>query len=107
MPGTGLQREMGRVANFALKNVLPKVLPVLRGATGKNMRVPEESAASLAWLATSDDVEGKRGIYYEQTKEKVSSVLSRDKDKQEDLWTWTVEFVARNEEERERFDRVE
>lgn len=107
MPGTGLQRQRSGAANFVIKKLMSKVLPVLRGVTGKNVRVPEESAASLAWLAISEEVEGNKGVYYEQKEGKVSSVFSREEEKQEDLWKWTGEFVARDEVERQRFERVE
>jgi hypothetical protein len=49
---------------------------------------------------------GKKGVYCEKRKERESSVQSRDEGVQKELWEWTVERVAGNEEEKMRFQGV-
>ena len=52
----------------------------------------------MAWLAISSDVEGVSGKYYEKRKTIASSVDSYKEEKQEDLWKWTLENIATEEE---------
>jgi len=104
MPGTGLAREESSIGRFLWNRVLPKMLPVLRFLLSPNIHRPEESGANLARLAIGDDVKGESGVYYEGKKKIKSSKDSYDEKKQEDLWHWTVTTVARNEEERKKFE---
>jgi hypothetical protein len=46
-----------------------------------------------------------RGQYFEGTKEIKSSVESYQVEKQDDLWEWTVNYVARDQEELTQFRR--
>lgn len=103
MPGTGLARDANKVEKFVWLRVFPKVLPLLRAALSPNIHKPEESGEALARLAVGGDVEGKSGIYYEGTKEIKSSKDSYDEKKQEDLWQWTINALARSEEEKRLF----
>lgn len=103
MPGTGLAREGNPVERFLWMRVLPCMLPFLRLVVSPNIHSAEESGEALARLAVGSDVEGFSGRYYEGRREIKSSKLSYDEDKQEDLWQWTMDAVARNEEERKRF----
>lgn len=104
MPGTGLARDAGAVLNFAFTRILPKMIPLLRLLYSPNVHTAEESGRALARLATGKEVEGKSGLYYEGTREIKSSKISYDESKQEDLWQWSVETLARNAEEQRLFN---
>ncbi|KAJ5212513.1 uncharacterized protein N7498_004159 [Penicillium cinerascens] len=103
MPGTGLARRATRVEKFLWLRVLPKIIPLLRLLISPNIHTPQESGAALARLAVADDVEGVSGVYYEGLNEIKSSEASYDRAKQEDLWEWTVNAVARDYRERMAF----
>ncbi|RYP18848.1 hypothetical protein DL767_009750 [Monosporascus sp. MG133] len=94
MPGSGLAREASAVERFLWNKILPCVIPVLRVAISHNIYKPEESAANLARLAVGADVEGTSGEYFEGPKAIPSSTDSYDERKQEDLWNWTVKYLA-------------
>lgn len=98
MPGTGLAREASGIEKFLWYRVLPQVIPLLRWLISHNIHTPRESGEALARLAVGQDVEGVSGRYFEGQKEIRSSKDSLDKAKQEDLWRWTVDAVARDEE---------
>jgi hypothetical protein len=81
--------------------VLPRILFLVRIMYGtSNVHTTEESGANLAWVASSPSTSG---VYYEGKKEIKSSVVSYEVDKQEDLWSWTVNHVAKDEQERQDF----
>ena len=103
MPGTGLAREAGPVLRFIWKNVMPRIMPLLRVLLTPNIHLPEESGMSLAWVAMDEKTSG---VYYEGKKQIKSSVDSYNEAWQEDLWSWTVNAVAADEEERRQFDLV-
>lgn len=103
MPGTGLAREGSAVERFVWFRVLPRILPLLRLLLSPNIHSPRESGGALARLAVGSDVEGVSGQYFEGKKEIKSSKDSYDEAKQEDLWNWTVNNVARTEEEKTEF----
>lgn len=104
MPGTGLARKASGVEKFLWNCVLPKILPLLRLIISHNVHTPEESGEALALLAVGNSVAGKSGLYYEGRNEIKSSEMSYDQVKQEDLWQWTVNTLARNEREQEDFN---
>lgn len=104
MPGTGLAREANRFENWLWNSVLPHLLGLLRLLVTKNTHTPAESGAALARLAVGADVEGTTGKYFEGLKEIRSSVDSYDEGKQEDLWNWTVRYLAKDDQERARFE---
>lgn len=58
------------------------------------VRSVQESSVDLAWLATSPDVAGVSGKYFDCRKQVMSSPLSNDEAKQEDLWNWTVKTAG-------------
>ncbi|KAF2661561.1 dehydrogenase/reductase [Lophiostoma macrostomum CBS 122681] len=107
MPGTGLQRDANPVVKWMFVSLFPLVIPLLQKLYRENVHSPKESGESLAWLAVGQEGKGKSGAYYEARREKETSVLSRREDKQEDLWRWTVDFVAQDAEERVKFDGVD
>ncbi|KAH7166512.1 hypothetical protein EDB81DRAFT_285423 [Dactylonectria macrodidyma] len=105
MPGTGLAREGTRVERFLWLRVMPCIMPLLRVAVTPNTHSPAESGAALARLAEGDGG-GESGKYYEGVKEIKSSVDSYVIEKQEDLWRWTVGYVAGSDAERAQFDEL-
>ncbi|EMR61893.1 putative dehydrogenase reductase protein [Eutypa lata UCREL1] len=63
----------------------------------RGIAINAESGASLARLAIADDVAGVSGKYFEGRKEIKSSRDSYDERKQDDLWQWTVKYLALDE----------
>ncbi|KAI0455784.1 dehydrogenase/reductase [Xylaria acuta] len=104
MPGTGLARESNALGRFAWEKVLPKITPVLKKLYTDNIHKPDESGASLARLAYSNECAGISGKYFEGRKEIQSSTDSYDEKKSEDLWQWTVKYCAQDEAEAARFE---
>ncbi|KAJ5917416.1 hypothetical protein N7466_010970 [Penicillium verhagenii] len=98
MPGTGLAREGNGIERFLWKRVLPHIIPLLRLLLSDNVHTTRESGEALARLAVGKDVEGVSGRYFEGLREIPSSKDSLDEAKQEDLWRWTIDTVARDEE---------
>lgn len=108
MAGTGIAREYPPFLRWLWYNIFPWITPVLKLAFGTdNVHTPKESGEALARLGVAGDVEGVKGRYFEGRKEIKSSVESYETAKQDDLWVWTVEWAARNEQELERFKRFE
>jgi hypothetical protein len=107
MPGTGLAREYNAFLRFVWKRILPLTIPLLRILVHHNVHRPQESGASLAWIALNPEKEGASGVYYEARKQIKSSVDSYDEAKQEDLWAWTIKTVAIDDRERRLFELVE
>jgi NAD(P)-dependent dehydrogenase (short-subunit alcohol dehydrogenase family) len=107
MPDTGLYRNMPAVVRFVLNKVMPKMMPVLRLMYHKNTHSAVDSGSSLAWVAVSGEVKGKKGVYFEgRSEHRVGEKAGRE-EVQKELWDWTVERVAEGEEERRIFERVE
>jgi NAD(P)-dependent dehydrogenase (short-subunit alcohol dehydrogenase family) len=104
LPGTGLARNYPAPLRFVWKQIMPRMLPVMRFLVHPNIHSPQESAKKLARLAVGDDVKGVTGVYYEGYNQIKSSKDSYDVAKQEDLWQWTVKHIATNEEEIAKFD---
>ncbi|KAI1409898.1 NAD(P)-binding protein [Hypoxylon sp. FL1857] len=105
MPGTGLAREAGALARFLWIYIFPRIIPLLRLVLSGNVHHPRESGISLARLALGIDAEGESGKYFEGRKQIKSSKDSYDEAKQDDLWQWTVNYLAKSDEERERFEQ--
>ncbi|KAJ6145456.1 hypothetical protein N7470_009351 [Penicillium chermesinum] len=96
MPGTGLARDATPLERFLWYWILPHIIPLLR-------MLFSENGASLARLAVGDDVKGVSGVYFEGRREIKSSQDSYVESKQEDLWIWTVNTIASDEEEKINF----
>ncbi|KAI1211979.1 NAD(P)-binding protein [Annulohypoxylon truncatum] len=105
MPGTGLAREANAFEKFLWMRVLPKLIPLIRALIFSNVHRPQESAVALARLVIGADVEGESGKYFEGMKVIKSSKDSYDVAKQDDLWMWTVGYLAKGDGERERFEQ--
>jgi NAD(P)-dependent dehydrogenase (short-subunit alcohol dehydrogenase family) len=109
MPGTGLARGYAPILRWIWLKILPRLIPLLRRLLNPNTHSAKESGLALARLAAGDDVEGVSGVYFEGIREIKSSIYSYDVEKQDDLWRWTGEHVARDKEELhsfESFDKV-
>ncbi len=106
MPGTGLARDYPAPMKFLWNQVLPRMMPVLRFAISPNIHSAGESGAALARLAVGQEVEGVSGVYYEGQKQIDSSVESKVVEKQEDLWAWTLKYVAKDEGELSAFEKL-
>ncbi|EXJ94901.1 hypothetical protein A1O1_00019 [Capronia coronata CBS 617.96] len=106
MPGTGLARDAGVILRFVWNRVLPSLVPLLRLLASPNTHLPEESGASLAWLALDEKERSTSGLYYEGRKPIKSSVDSYDEKNQEELWSWTVKFLAADDKELHDFEVV-
>ncbi|RDW81821.1 hypothetical protein BP6252_02933 [Coleophoma cylindrospora] len=106
MPGTGLAREYSAPMRFIWKNLMTRIIPLMRVLFHPNVHTPRESGETLAWLATNPNLEGASGGYYEGRKTIKSSVDSYNEKYQEDLWEWTVKFDAKSPEELSRFEKA-
>ncbi|KAJ5728808.1 uncharacterized protein N7483_003316 [Penicillium malachiteum] len=98
MPGTGLIRNASKIEQFLWYKIAPCLIPLMRVLISSNIHTPRQSGEALMRLAVSSDVEGISGAYFEGRKEIKSSQDSYNEAKQEDLWKWTIEAVARDEE---------
>ncbi|CAG8978204.1 hypothetical protein HYALB_00011439 [Hymenoscyphus albidus] len=93
MPGTGLARVAVWYQRILWFYVLPYIMPLLKLLI-PNVHTAEESGHSLARLAVGKEVEGVSGRYFEGSREIKSSNDSYDESKQEDLWTWTIDYLS-------------
>ncbi|KAH7138197.1 dehydrogenase/reductase [Dendryphion nanum] len=108
MPGTNLGRNAGTIAFFLFVHVLPHFVGLMRLLLGtKDVHLPKDSGKRLAWLAMDEEARKKTATYYDGITEVASGVNTIDEKRQEELWEWTVEFVGKSGEERERFERLE
>jgi NAD(P)-dependent dehydrogenase (short-subunit alcohol dehydrogenase family) len=89
MPGTGLARDYSPFAKFMWFYIMPRIIPLLRIAF-PFIRAMEGSGADLAWVALSPETAGITGKYFDGRKEVMSSAVSYEVEKQEDLWQWSV-----------------
>lgn len=97
LQGTGVTANClhpGFVAtNFGQRDVGPTVrlLVKLIGSFGAS---PEEGAKTSLYLATSPEVEGVTGKYFDKRKEKPSAPISYDTSLQQRLWAVSAELTA-------------
>lgn len=106
MPGTGLARDANFIERFLWNHVLPHMIPLLRMFVLKHTNTVQESGAELAALGLGESSKGRGGMYFVGWEAEKSSVMSYDEGKQEDLWEWTIKAVARDEGEREAFEKI-
>ena len=102
-PGTGLARDASAPLRFVWNYVLPYMLPVLRLTVLPNLHSSKDSGIALATLAMGRDGSGE---YYQGLEAIKSSGTSYDTERQEDLWTWTLNTVARDEAEKRDFEQI-
>jgi NAD(P)-dependent dehydrogenase (short-subunit alcohol dehydrogenase family) len=104
MPGTGLAREASVGIRFIATFVLPPLIPILRKHYHHNVHTPKDSGVNLAWLAVEADLRDRYAAYFEGRKDINSSEDSHDMEKQNDVWSWTINSLAISEEEAVDFD---
>lgn len=107
VPGTNLAREGSWFERFAWTKLAPRCIPLLRLVWTPYIFRPEESGDELAkLLMRPSQTTDEGGRFFQAGKPIPSSADSYDRDKQRDLWTWTAHFVARNDEERKKFEEL-
>ncbi|KAI1326575.1 dehydrogenase/reductase [Xylariaceae sp. FL0255] len=106
MPGSGLAREAGPVLRFFWTRIMPHMIPLMKKILSPNIHTMKESGESLAGVAIDPELQGVSGEYFEGRKPIKSSIDSYDEAKQEDLWQWTINYLAQGEEEREKFEQL-
>tara|TARA_R110002003_G_scaffold68_2_gene6082 strand:- start:501 stop:1478 length:978 start_codon:yes stop_codon:yes gene_type:complete len=106
MFGTSFTRNAHPFLRFLNAYIAPWTTRLMRFFVNDNINSPAESGGNLAWLVVGKELGGKKGVYCEKRKERESSVQSRDEGVQNELWEWTVERVAENEEEKMRFQEL-
>jgi NAD(P)-dependent dehydrogenase (short-subunit alcohol dehydrogenase family) len=67
--------------------------PILAVAKQLFMISPEEGGRTLSYLATSPEVEGKTGLYFDDNREKECGALAKDEALGERLWVKSAEWV--------------
>lgn len=67
--------------------------PVLALMKSLVMITPEEGGRTITYLATSPEVEGKTGLYFEKNQPKTCAKLARDDALAEKLWAKSAELV--------------
>lgn len=105
MPDTGLGRDLGPVIYWIARNILARMLWFVRLFI-PNVHTSAESGRNLAALgqAKGPQATSTSGKYYEGDRQIDSSVDSYVEAKQEDLWRWTVDFLAQDEQEKKAFE---
>lgn len=67
--------------------------PILAIVKALFMITPEQGGRTLTYLATSPEVEGKTGLYFEKNKPKECSALAKDEALAEKLWLKSAALV--------------
>ena len=94
MPGTGLARNYNLIFRLIWKYVLPVMIPFIKG-----VNTVKKSGEALAFLVTSDNLEGVSGKYFDGKKEINSSELSYHTEHREELWRTSIELVQLQQNE--------
>lgn len=68
--------------------------PILAVVKGLFMISPQKGAQTITYLATSPEVEGKTGLYFEKNKPKTPAPLARDEALVEQVWALSEKQVA-------------
>ncbi len=98
---TSLVREAPWIAQLLWNQVMGRLLPLMRILfRSQNIHTSKVSGQALAWVAIGKDsgVKGVSGKYFEGRKAIPSSDMSYEEEKQEDLWSWTLKYLARGDE---------
>lgn len=83
----------GAVATSIWQGAPKWTQPILGVVKSLFMISPEEGARTITYLATSPEVEGKTGLYFEKNKPRTPGKLARDEALAEKLWTRSEELV--------------
>ena len=100
MFATGLVREAPWIAQLIWNKVMGNLLPLMRlFFRSQNIHTPKASGEALAWLAIGEDdgAKGVSGKYFEGRTVIPSSNMSYEEKKQEDLYSWTLKYLARED----------
>ncbi len=89
MPGSGLAREGAAIEQWAWRNIMP----VLRIFNGVNSI--KTSAKHMSLLITGTQFSKVTGQYFEELKQRPSSVDSYKKDLWNDLWTGSEQLISK------------
>lgn len=85
------------------------LVPVVRwyfGRKGIKTSTPEKSGKILANFALSSEFAGWNGRYLFLTEEAKTSKLTYDQAKQDELWDWTIQKMAKDDAERRAFEAI-
>jgi NAD(P)-dependent dehydrogenase (short-subunit alcohol dehydrogenase family) len=93
MFGTGLGRHYPPFMKFVWNHILPPTTPVMK-IVMPYLRGVQESGVNLAWIAVSPELAGITGKYFDDKTEVMSSTVSYEVEKQEDLWEWTAKTAV-------------
>lgn len=106
MPGTSLARHAGRIGQAIFNHIIGNmiVIAILRIVYMPNVHTPDESGTALSKLALDDGFGVGGATYLEGIRKIDPSMDSKDEKKQEDLWRWTVDTLAKDEKERKLFE---
>ena len=99
--GADVKPHLRFVANY----ILPNILPLFRRMTGMQTSTPELAGQSMAALAQINST-GQSGEYIVLGKPDKSSEESYDVAKQEELWNWLVDTLAKDDSEKRSFAAV-
>jgi NAD(P)-dependent dehydrogenase (short-subunit alcohol dehydrogenase family) len=105
MVGTGLAREYPPVQRFVWLYILPRALWLAKLLFSSNARTPQQSGRDLA--AAAIKTPNVAGQYIDGDHAGSSSVDSHNEVKQEDLYSWTLKELAKNESELREFEAFE
>lgn len=97
LAGTGVTVNClhpGAVATDNIDRGIPPVARPLRGVIKRFLITPEEGAQTSLYLATSPEVEGVTGKYYDKCKQKPSVPISYDTSLQQRLWGVSAELTG-------------
>lgn len=96
LQGTGIAVNAlhpGAVATSIWQRAPGWAQPLLSVVKPLFMISPEEGARTITYLATSPEVEGKTGLYFEKNKPRTPAKLARDEALAEQLWARSEELV--------------
>jgi len=96
LAGTGVtvnSLHPGAVATNIWNGAPRWVRPVLTALTRLLLLTPAEGAKTIVYLATSPEVEGKTGLYFEKNQPKTPSRLARDERLAKHLWEQSARLV--------------
>jgi len=97
LQGTGVTINAVSPGYFVKTNVYRHVRGIFKLGVwmlGPFMADPEKCAQTYVFLATSPDVDGVSGKYWEYCKEKASSPLSHDEDLQRQVWNYSAQATG-------------
>lgn len=75
--------------------VRTRIIPApIRALSGRNMATPEQGADTVLWCATSEEVAGQSGHYYQQRARVTPSLVAQDDHLARELWDRSEEWCG-------------